>query len=84
MKHKDVAALVAIAIFAAVLAFGISGKFFKSSSRDFKVPVVEEVNGTLPDVRNQSDYSAIFNENAIDPTQPVQIQGNNSAPFGGH
>lgn len=85
MKRKDVTTLVVLGVIAAIFAYIVSGIVFKANARDEKVPTVEVVNQNFPDVRNDTDYKYIFNDKALDPTLPVQIQGNNNAnPFVGH
>lgn len=84
MKQKDMMVLIFVGIIAAVLAFVVSNQIFKTGHKNLSAPSVEAINPSLPDVRNQSDYKLIFNSQALDPTQPIQIQGNNSQPFTGH
>lgn len=82
MKQKGMGWLIVIGVIAAVVAYGVSSKIVKATNKNLSIPVVGTVDGSLPDVRNDSSYNVIFNENALDPTQPVQIQGNNnSTPF---
>jgi hypothetical protein len=82
MKHKSIVTLVLAGLVAALLAYTISGFLFKTGAKDEKVPRIEPIKSSLPDVRNESDYKTIFNDKALDPTLPVQIQGNNNnQPF---
>ncbi len=82
MKQQDMAMVFIFGIIAAVLAFIVSGKVFKTNAASTKVPQVVVIDPNIPDIRNDSNYSVIFNNNALDPTQPVKIgNNNNEAPF---
>ncbi len=82
MKQQDMALVFIFGIVAAVLAFIVSNKIFKVSSESSKVPQVVVIDPSIPDIRNDSNYSVIFNSNALDPTQPVKIgDTNNNVPF---
>lgn len=85
MKQRDVTTLIIIAVFTAIFSFAIGSVAFKSpSNRSVKVPDVENVSGSFPDLKNDPNYSSIFNQNALDPAQPLQV-GNtqNNQPFNG-
>lgn len=80
MKRKEITVLVFVGVVAAIMSLVISNSLFSSDSkRTSKVPVVESINSTLPDLKNDSAYSSVFNEKALDATQPVQI-GNSQNP----
>ncbi|HEY5549866.1 MAG TPA: hypothetical protein VIK37_01525 [Candidatus Saccharimonadales bacterium] len=82
MKQKDIALIVFFAVIAAAISFVVAGAIFKPPSGSTKVPVVSAIDPNFPDVKNDSKYSAIFNSQALDPTQPVQIGNqNNTVPF---
>ncbi len=82
MKSKDTATLVVIGVISAFIAYIVAGVVFHANSKTEKVPTVQVINATFPDVLNESDYRVIFNDKSLDPTQPIQIQGNNNThPF---
>lgn len=83
MKRKDIFTFVAIAIVAAVLSSIIAGAIFTSEKqRSEKVPVVEPISGNFPAVSSDSQYQAIFNKNALNPTQLIKIgTSQNTTPF---
>jgi len=83
MKRKDIAMLVVVALIAAVLSLLITNVIFSTpSNRSAKVPTVDVVPTSLPDIKNDPSYKAFLNSNALDPTQPVQIgNSQNSTPF---
>lgn len=84
MKQKDIASLVAVGLAAAVFSLFASKLLFSSGQKPSKVPVVQAVSPEFPDVKNDSAYTPIFNNKALDPTQLIQI-GNtqNNTPFNG-
>ena len=71
-----------IGFVAALFSLLIAGAIFKTNPQATKVPVVDALSPSFPDVKNDSTYQSFLNENALDPTQPIQI-GNtkNSNPF---
>ena len=82
MKQKDIATLAVFAIIAAVVSFVVANMIFKPPKGSTQVPAVTAIDPNFPDTHNDSAYSSIFNEKALDPTQPVQIGNqNNSVPF---
>lgn len=83
MRQKDIIILVGVGLIAMVISIIISGKIFTPpSNRSTKVPVVSPINSTFPDVHNDSNYQAFFNNNAIDPTQLINIgPSQNQQPF---
>lgn len=86
MKRKDIISLVAVGVIAAFFSWIITGAVFKSpSNRNTLVPTAQVISPTFPDVKNNPAYSSFLNNNAIDPTQTIQIgNSSNSAPFSGH
>ena len=85
MKRGDIAKVSLVAGLAAIISFLIASSLFNSPAKhNLKVPVVQTINSSFPDVANDPTYNVIFNSNAIDPTQPVQIgNSQNPSPFTG-
>lgn len=83
MKQKDLIVVVCVAIFAAVLSFVVSNALFGSPKKNpIKVPVVEKITSSFPDIKNDKDYKPFYNSQALNPTQLIQIgNNNNTAPF---
>jgi len=82
MKSKDIANVIAFGLLAAIASFIVANAVFKPPAGSTLVPQVEPIDPSFPDVNNDSKYNVIFNKNALDPTQPVQIGSqNNTAPF---
>lgn len=83
MKRRDVASLAVVAIITGFISMIIAGILFNiPKNQSSKVPAVDPIVTSLPDIKNDSNYQPIFNSNAYDPAQPVQI-GNtqNTTPF---
>jgi len=77
MKRKDIATILVCVVIAAILSLIICSKFLSASAHNQKVEKVEPIASDfkLPD-------KAIFNTDAIDPTQLIQISPNsNNQPF---
>ena len=84
MKQKDIASLVLVAGVAALFSFVMSRVIFKGAFEKTKVPVVQALSSDFPQVRGDPNYKVIFNEQALDPTQLIQIDNSkNSQPFVG-
>ena len=85
MKRDDIIKIVLVAGISAIASLIIAGAIFNSPAKhNQKVPQVTAISTTFPDVANDPNYTGIFNSNALDPTQPVQIgNSQNSAPFSG-
>jgi hypothetical protein len=82
MKFKDWAMIIVAGLIAAVISFIIAKSIFKPPVGTTSVPQVSAIDSKLPDVKNDSQYNVIFNKDALDPTQPVQIGNqNNTVPF---
>lgn len=82
-KRQNQVVILMVAFIAAIISIIISNAIFgTSASHRIKVPVVDKISPTFPDVQHDSDYTSFFNNNALDPTQLIQIgNNNNTAPF---
>jgi len=78
MKQKDIALIVVIVFFSAIVSLLLSNKIFVSSkNRQQKVEVVQPISADFP--KPDDRY---FNDKAFDPTQPITIgQNANPQPF---
>lgn len=79
MKQKDIAVIIAVAAFAAVVSFFIANKLFVTpKNREQTRQVVDVINSsmTLPDKR-------FFNSDSINPTRSSDSTGTNQTPFNG-
>lgn len=75
-------ALATVAVIAGLISMLLASIFFSPPKKDAKVPTIEPMKTSMPDIRNDPNYSSIFNENALDPTLPVQIKPeDNTTPF---
>ena len=85
MKRKDILTLVLVGVVAAVISLVVANIVFKTpAGRSASVPVAPAITSSFPDVKNSPAYQNIFNSQALDPAQPIQISGNqNSSPFNG-
>ncbi|HZP55667.1 MAG TPA: hypothetical protein VFB03_02770 [Candidatus Saccharimonadales bacterium] len=84
MTRKDLVPLLLIAFVAAIISYFVSSAVFKPIDHTDKAPQVQAIKSDFPDVKNDTAYSAIFYNGAVDATQPVQIgNSNNSQPFNG-
>jgi hypothetical protein len=83
MPRKDKIVVAAVALFTAIVSLVIANSLFNSPAKhDSTGPVVEQVQGSLPDVKNDPDYNTFLNNRALDPTQLVQIgNSQNNNPF---
>jgi hypothetical protein len=84
MKRKEIATVIVVAVVAAVVSLVIAGALFNSPAKHTATaPNVQPISSTFPDVKNDPDYN-FFNNNALDPTQPIQIgNSSNNSPFNG-
>ncbi|HCM51998.1 TPA: hypothetical protein DIS56_02590 [Candidatus Saccharibacteria bacterium] len=82
MRRREIILISSAAVIAAIIALTVSSMVFNAPSSRSKVPVVEAIKPSFPDVKNDPAYSTFLNRNALDPTQPIQI-GNtkNTSPF---
>lgn len=77
MKQKDIALIIVVGFVSAVFALVASSFLFGSSQKQQKAEVADKITAefTSPDDR-------YFNENSVDPTQPIVIGDNsNQSPF---
>lgn len=86
MKRKDLTIIIATALVAALFSFVISGALFGSPQKNpIKVPVVQKIDPTFPQVQTDTRYTSFYNKNSLNPTQLIQIGGSsNSKPFEGN
>jgi hypothetical protein len=79
MKQKDIAIIIAVVIFSAVLATIATKLFLKPGDRKQKVEVVAPISADFP-----TPDPRFFNNRALDPTQQIQIgDSSNTDPFKG-
>ncbi len=80
MKQKDIALILVIIFFSAIISLFVSKAIFAPpKNRQQQVEVIQPITADFP----QPD-SHYFNSSAFDPTQPITIgQNNNANPFGG-
>lgn len=80
MKQKDLALILVIAFFSAVVSLLLSNVIFSSpQNRQQQAEVVQPITADFP----QPD-DRFFNKDAFDPTQEITIQQNNNTdPFSG-
>lgn len=85
MKQKDLLLIGMVAFIAAIFSIILSGVLFGSPKKNpIKVPVVNNISSTFPVVQTDNNYTSFFNDKALDPTQLIQIGGNNNTtPFQG-
>ncbi len=83
MKQKDMIMLVIVGLFTAMISFVLSSVVFGSTHKNAKVQTAQTVTTDFPDIRNDKNYSVIFNKSALDPAQPVQLGDQNAQPFNG-
>ena len=80
MKQKDYMTLGIIIFIATIFSVILSGKIFSSTkNHDLKAPEVQEISSQFPDIKNDPAYNTVFNNNALNPTQLIQI-GTNQNP----
>ncbi len=84
-KRQNMIVIIFVALIAAMISIVVSGAIFGTpQSRPIKVPVVDKISPTFPDVQHDSTYTSFLNTNALDPTQLIQIgNSNNQSPFQG-
>ena len=83
MQRKELLTIVVVAIASGLVSLVIAGALFSSpSQRTAKVPVVQPITSSFPDVPNDPQYNFFLNTSALDPTQTIQIGNNqNNTPF---
>lgn len=82
MKRKDLTKVIFVAVIWGIFSVIASSIIFKSPVKNAKIPVVKAIDTGFPQVSTDSTYQAIFNTNALDPTQLIQIgNSQNTTPF---
>jgi hypothetical protein len=86
MKQKDYLTLGIIIFVAAVFSIILAGKIFGGavSKHNLSAPDVQPISSNFPDIKNDPTYNSVFNNNALNPTQLIQIGTNqNPSTFNG-
>ena len=80
MKQSDIAALILIVVIVLFVSVFVGNALFGGEqSRNVEVEVVEPISADFPEPDR-----AIFNNQAVNPTQTINIGGsNNQNPFSG-
>jgi hypothetical protein len=83
MKRQDLFILVSVAAIAAVFSIVLASALFAPKKLSQKVPVVDKISETFPDVTHDPAYTSFLNSQALDLIQPVQIgpHNQNQQPF---
>lgn len=77
MKQQDLAIIILAGFISAGLAFGVTSMLFKPSAQKITVEKVEQIQSQF----NEPDKK-VFNEQAVNPTQLIQIgDGSSANPF---
>lgn len=78
MKQKDILTIVVIAIIAGIFSLVLTRAIFVSKKdKEVTVELVDPIQAQFPDPDKR-----VFNENALNPTQLIQIGNNtNTTPF---
>jgi mannitol-specific phosphotransferase system IIBC component len=78
MKQKDVALILVVIFFAAVVSLVVTKTIFvPDKHKQLQAEVVEPIKSEF-----REPDKTVFNENAINPTQLIQIgDNNNTTPF---
>lgn len=76
-------ALGIIVFIAIIISSILSNAIFNpSKKRSASIPVVQPISSSFPDVKSDPTYNTIFNSQALDPTQLIQIGTSQSnTPF---
>jgi hypothetical protein len=69
MKQKDMVLIIVIVFASSILSFFVSNKFISSPKHDEKAAKVEAITADF-----KEPSSKYFNDQAINPTQLIQIQ----------
>lgn len=84
MERKDITLLATVGVISAVIAVIVSSLLFTGTKKEDTAPTVDVISSTMPDLRNDPSYNYIFNTNALDLAQPVDIGASqNTQPFNG-
>ena len=79
MKQKDIAVIVVITFFAAILSFFIANKVFVTpKNRQQTAPVVDAIDSSMAPTDKR-----FFNSDSINPTRNSSATGTNQTPFNG-
>lgn len=82
MKRRDLALIVGVAMFAAIISFIAAGLAFKTLAKSTSVPTATTLPSSFPDIKNDPAYSNFLNAQALDPAQPVPVgSSKNTMPF---
>ena len=83
MKQQQWLLIGGAAFIAAIFSFVISGMLFGNPQKNLiKVPVVTPISSSFPSVSTDDNYKPFLNDNALNPTQLIQIGGSsNTTPF---
>lgn len=79
MKQKDIATIIVVAVFAAVVSYLVANKIFVTpETRQQSVEIIDVFSTKFdqPDAR-------FFNANSINPTRDTTLEGTNPTPFNG-
>jgi hypothetical protein len=85
MKRQNLIIIITTAFITAIFSIVISGAIFGTPQKNpIKIPVVEKISSNFPSPQTDDNYKKFFNEQALNPTQLIQIGGsNNTTPFQG-
>jgi hypothetical protein len=80
MKQKDIALIIFVVGFSAIISYFVSNALFASpKNRNQKVEVVQAISSDFP-----APDSKYYNKDAFDPTKQITIgQNDNADPFNG-
>lgn len=82
MDRKDLPTILGIAGLAGIISFLIASSLFNPPVHKTKVPVVQAINSSFPDIKNDPTFQSFLYPGALDPTQPIKIgDTKNSVPF---
>lgn len=85
MKRQTLLVMAGVAVISFIIAFVVANTLFGSpspSKNPIKVPVVEPISPSFPSPAEEASYQKIFNKNALNPTQLIEIGENkNKEPF---
>lgn len=77
MKRKDISLIVVVAIVSAVISLLVTNMLFGSNKRNLTAETVEPISSEF-----KTPDKTVFNEQAINPTQLIQIgENDNPSPF---
>jgi hypothetical protein len=83
MKRRDIVILIGVAVISGIFSLVLANALFSPKKLTQKVPVVQKISDSFPDVKNDPTYNSFLNDKALDLTQPVQIgpHNQNQKPF---